>query len=356
VLTTNEDAIWDFIKPLLPMVKLDVKTPASYANTYLKCTQGNLYDAYKDLCLLVNGNEVQQPLVGTVEDPLDFFLQRSLNTTISRADRVLAHLAVRALVTPLSSVAAERGGSYLRKLGAGKDRNRMGMSSISENIFMWANKDYGDKLMTLARARADSLKAPTVNVNVESDHDEGADEDEEDKEEDHEKTEEENENEDEEEENVKYGQSLYKEEPLKRKAEREKRQDRREDIRLHGKKSQPMPPVKGQFSLHQFFTPKPNIVSPPSSTSASKTQQQAIALDDHEDDEDDNDNMGSAGMATSAVIRKVVHDKGTSSKVATKRHISPQEIVELEDDNDVEADDGSTWRVNDLNRIKRTKR
>ena len=186
MLTTNEDAIWDFIKPLLPMVKLDVKTPASYANTYLKCTQGDLYDAYKDLCLLV--------------------------------------------------------------------------------------------------------------------------------------------------------------------------QDRREDIRLHGKKSQPIPHVKGQFSLHQFFTPKPKIVSPPSSTSASKTQQQAIALDDHEDDEDDNDNMGSAGMATSAVIRKVVHDKGTSSKVATKRHTSPQEIVEHEDDNDVEADDGSTWRVNDLNRIKRTKR
>jgi len=66
--------------------------------------------------------------------------------------------------------------------------------------------------------------------------------------------------------------------------------------------------------------------------------------------------MGNAGMATSAVIRKVVHDKGTSSKVATKRHISPQEIVELEDDNDVEADDGSTWSLKDSNRIKRRKR
>jgi hypothetical protein len=331
--STNEDAIWDFLKPLLPMVKVDVKTPASYATTYLKCSQKDLYDAYKDLCLLVNGNEVQQPLVGTVKDPLDFFLQRSRNTILSRADRVLAHLAVRALVTPLSSVAAERGGSYLRKLGAGKDRNRMGMSSISENIFMWANKDYGDKLMKLARARADSLKAPTVNENVKSDHEKGAaaadDDDDENEEkeerEDHEKSK--KKNEDDEEQSGEDSSAQHIIEPLKRKAEREKRHDLQEEFRIHGKKMQPIPQIKGQGSIHQFFTPKEKVVAS-SATSASKTQQQAIALDYNEDDDDDDDNMGSAGMATSAVIRKDVHDKGTSSKVTGKRHASSHGIEE----------------------------
>ena len=348
---TNEDAIWDFLKPLLPMVKLDVKTPASYATTYLKCTQKHLYDAYKDLCLLVNGNGVQQPLVGTVKDPLDFFLQRSRNTILSRADRVLAHLAVRALVTPLSSVAAERGGSYLRKLGAGKDRNKMGMSSISENIFMWANKDYGDKLMKLARARADSLKAPTVNENVKSDHDKGAaadddDEEEEEEEEDHEKSK--KKNEDDEEENGEDSSALHIIEPPKRKAWRKLREARKEEVRIHGKKIQVIPQTKGQRSLHQFFTPKENVVAS-SATSASKTQQQAIALDDNEDDDDDDDNMSSAGMVTSAVIRKVDHDKGTSSKVTRKRHASSQEIEE-HDLHDMDDNTGF------LKRIKKRKR
>ena len=90
---------------------------------------------------------------------------------------------------------------------------------------------------------------------------------------------------------------------------------------------QPIPQIKGQGSIHQFLTPKEKVLAS-SATSASKTQQQAIALDYNEDDDDDDDNMGSAGMATSAVIRKDVHDKGTSSKVTGKRHASSHGIEE----------------------------
>ena len=81
-----------------------------------------------------------------------------------------------------------------------------------------------------------------------------------------------------------------------------------------------------------------------SASSASKTQQQAIALDDNEDDDDDDDNMSSAGMVTSAVIRKVVHDKGTSSKFATKRHASSDGIEEYDLD-DVDNNTGFSKRI-----------
>ena len=79
---------------------------------------------------------------------------RALDKSLSRSSRLLAELGVRALVTPLSSVAAERAGSYLRKLGAGKDRNRMGERALSDNMYMWANSDYADKVMALAGGRA----------------------------------------------------------------------------------------------------------------------------------------------------------------------------------------------------------
>lgn len=83
--------------------------------------------------------------------------------SLAPADRVLAKLAIRALVTPLSSVAAERAGSYLRKLGAGKDRNKMGEEALEDKMFMWANKHYGDKLMVIASNRA-SLVAKSLVV------------------------------------------------------------------------------------------------------------------------------------------------------------------------------------------------
>jgi hypothetical protein len=104
---------------------------------------------------------------------------------------------------------------------------------------------------------------------------------------------------------------------------------------------------KGQLSLDQFITPKPNIV--PSKTATTyNTKLQAFALDG------DDKLITWADMASSAVIGKDVHDKGTSSKVTRKRHASSQEIEEHDDDN-VEVDDGSSSKGKKRHRSTNTK-
>ena len=151
--TSHESATWDFLKPLLPLLMSD-DNEIIYPDDYQGCSPTDFHDAYTELSTVINGNGIRDELYGKIPNPLDFFKKRAADNSLSRPSRLLAELAVRALVTPLSSVAAERAGSYLRKLGAGKDRNRMGERALSDNMFMWANSDYSDKLMLLARGRA----------------------------------------------------------------------------------------------------------------------------------------------------------------------------------------------------------
>jgi len=94
------------------MVKTD-RDEILYPDTYSNCSQTDLFDAYKELCIVINGNGVMKQLAGTIKDPLKFFMLRSKNMSLSHADRTLSDLAIRSLVAPLSSVAAERAGSYL---------------------------------------------------------------------------------------------------------------------------------------------------------------------------------------------------------------------------------------------------
>jgi hypothetical protein len=182
--STNERVIWDFLKPLLPMIKTD-RDEIVYPDTNAKCSQTELFDAYKELRTVVNGNGVKKQIAGTIKDPLEFFILRSKNTALTYADRILSELAVRSLVAPLSSVAAERAGSYLRKLGSGKDRNKMHEQALADNMFTWANSDYGDKLMALAKHRASLGAAPLLPKDVaisktQDDDDEDDDDDDED--------------------------------------------------------------------------------------------------------------------------------------------------------------------------------
>ena len=80
-------------------------------------TQTELFNAYTKLCDSVNGSAVTVPLVGTITNPLEFFLNQSKEVSLSKGSRMLATLAVRALIAPISSASAERAGSFLRKLG-----------------------------------------------------------------------------------------------------------------------------------------------------------------------------------------------------------------------------------------------
>jgi len=94
-----------------------------YRDMYQGCSQTDFHDAYTELRTVINGNGICDNLFGKVSNPIEFFKMRAMDKSLSRSSGLLAKLGVRALVTPLSSVAAERAGSYLRKLGAGKEQN-----------------------------------------------------------------------------------------------------------------------------------------------------------------------------------------------------------------------------------------
>ena len=98
----------------------------------------------------VNGDETHPSLIGKVVKPLKYF--QDLLTDNDNAKQQLARLAVRALVSPVTSVAAERGGSILRKLGDPGRRN-MGDTAVTNNMFFQNNRVYVDRLGTVAEHR-----------------------------------------------------------------------------------------------------------------------------------------------------------------------------------------------------------
>jgi hypothetical protein len=332
--TTNDDAIWQFLKPLLPMEKRGESIV--YPTTYAGCTPASFFEAYINLQNYVNGNGVYQPLVGKVNDPIKFFKERSADMSLTPADRVLAKLAIRALVTPLSSVAAERAGSYLRKLGAGKDRNRMGEEALEDNMFMWANQHYGDKLMILASNRA-SLVAKTLAVQPKTadDADDLAEQ----------------------------ARELVRHPPAKRTKEQEGRAAicaaRPTGIGLQQSSAslKPTQPPLTQHILTTFFTPATKKVKDViqeedvedlllDKEEEMKNKDEVLSFNDIIPIDDDDDNIGGSSRAqemTSNRSTKTIRAK-SSSHIRSKRAASPQQREELDeynddDDNDDDDDD-----------------
>ena len=66
------------------------------------------YAALKDF---VNGSSILAPIAGTVDEPVEFFLARYKDKSLTFPDRQLSHLAMRSLCAPISSASAERIGS-----------------------------------------------------------------------------------------------------------------------------------------------------------------------------------------------------------------------------------------------------
>ena len=161
----NEEGVVKFLYPLLPKVYVSAADKRAnpkvqtVAHPFSQSTvQTALYTAYEKLRHEVNisGKE------GRVENPLRFFQDR-VSTATSPGDKSLAKLAVRALVAPVSSVAAERGGSFLRKLSE-PDRRRMGDKAMEDNMLLRNNRVYVDRLLSAAlnRCRMDAPRpAPT---------------------------------------------------------------------------------------------------------------------------------------------------------------------------------------------------
>ena len=87
--------------------------------------------------------------------------------------KLLANLVVRALTSPLSSVAAERGGSILHNLGS-YDRRKMGTQAMQDNMFLRVNKSYIHRLQAIAVNRV-RMRAPKVRTTAHvNNHDSGS--------------------------------------------------------------------------------------------------------------------------------------------------------------------------------------
>ena len=85
----------------------------------------------------------------------------------------MANLVVRALTSPLSSVAAERGGSILHNLGS-YDRRKMGTQAMQDNMFLRVNKSYVQRLRAIAVNRV-RMRAPKVRTTAHvNNHDSGS--------------------------------------------------------------------------------------------------------------------------------------------------------------------------------------
>jgi len=126
----NEKAIIKFLRPLLPEVR--VQKILVLAHPFDKSSvQTALYEAYLELLHDVNGTTGSAVgLIGKVSNPLEFFQSRFRDTPAAQSGKkLLANLAVRALVSPVSSVAAERGGSILHNLSS-YDRRKMGTKAM----------------------------------------------------------------------------------------------------------------------------------------------------------------------------------------------------------------------------------
>ena len=102
-------------------------------------------------------------LIGKVPNPLEFFQSRFRDTPVDQnGKKLLANLAVRALVSPVSSVAAERGGSVLHNLSS-YDRRKMGTKAMQDNMFLRVNKSYVKRLRAVAVNRV-RMRAPKVRM------------------------------------------------------------------------------------------------------------------------------------------------------------------------------------------------
>ena len=76
-------------------------------------------------------------------------------------------------MSPLSSVAAERGGSILHKLGS-YDRRKMGTQAMQDNMFLRVNKSYIHRLQAIAVNRV-RMRAPKVRTTAHvNNHDSGS--------------------------------------------------------------------------------------------------------------------------------------------------------------------------------------
>jgi hypothetical protein len=154
-MSTNEDAIMKFLSPLLPRTqKNGFQPPFSEFST-----QTQLHKAYEALKDHVNGTSVVASIVGTVEKPVEFFLLRYQDQSLTSADRQLSLLAMRALCAPVSSASAERIGSRLRKLGE-FDRMQMGDTAMQRNLYFSGNGIYTDQLVSIASYRATLSEGP----------------------------------------------------------------------------------------------------------------------------------------------------------------------------------------------------
>ena len=157
--SSNEDAIMTFLGPLLPMTeKREYQHPFSEVST-----QTQLHKAYSALKELVNGTSILAPIAGTVDEPVEFFLARYKDTSLTSSDRQLSHLAMRALCAPISSASAERIGSRLRKLGE-FDRMQMGDIAMQRNLYFSGNGIYTDQLVSIASYRADLSEGPAAPI------------------------------------------------------------------------------------------------------------------------------------------------------------------------------------------------
>ena len=157
--SSNEDAIMTFLGPLLPMTeKREFQLPFSDVST-----QTQLHKAYSALKELVNGTSILAPIAGTVDEPVEFFLARYKDTSLTSSDRQLSHLAMRALCAPISSASAERIGSRLRKLGE-FDRMQMGDIAMQRNLHFSGNGIYTDQLVSIASYRADLSEGPAAPI------------------------------------------------------------------------------------------------------------------------------------------------------------------------------------------------
>jgi hypothetical protein len=157
-----EAAIVQFLRPLLPTVFVSAQDKRSkkasieplaepFSNPFV---QKALYVAYEKLRNKVNGTDTQPSVIGNVENPLKYF--QDLVADNDHGTQQLARLIVRALVAPVTSVAAERGGSILRKLGD-PDRRNMGDTAVTNNMFFQNNRVYVDRLGTAAVNRCRSI-------------------------------------------------------------------------------------------------------------------------------------------------------------------------------------------------------
>jgi hypothetical protein len=170
----NEQAIIKFLRPLIPDVRN--QNNIVLAHPFEKVTvQTALFEAYTELLHEINGTSgTAVSLVGQVKDPLEFFQSRFLDTPATQSGKKpLANLVVRALTSPVSSVAAERGGSILHNLGS-YDRRKMGKQAMQDNMFLRVNKSYVQRLRAIAVNRV-RMRAPKVRTTAHvNNHDSGS--------------------------------------------------------------------------------------------------------------------------------------------------------------------------------------